>query len=60
VALLTCAGGEADADGDGLATPTLLELPPGCTTQPAAAKIERAVISPIVEFLIVLIPEFLG
>jgi hypothetical protein len=59
VALLTVAAGEADADGDGLATPRLLELPPGCVTQPAA-KIERAVISPIVEFLIVLIPEFLG
>jgi hypothetical protein len=61
VAVLTAAGeGEGEVDGNGLATPTLLELPPGCITQPVAVKLKRAMISPKVEFLIVLIPEFLG
>jgi hypothetical protein len=61
VAWLTSAGeGEGEGDGDGLADPKLLESPPGCITQPAAAKIKRAMIIPSVEFLIVLIPEFLG
>jgi hypothetical protein len=46
-------------DGEGLLDTDVVELPPGCVTQPAA-KIERAVISPRVEFLIVLIAEFLG
>jgi len=46
VALLTSPEGEAEADDEGLpGVVEVLELPAGCVAQPAAAIIERTIIS---------------
>ena len=59
VALLTVMG-EGGADGAGLPVAFELELLTGSVTQPANAKVAKAMINPRVVCLIVFILEYLG
>ena len=52
--------GEGEGDADGLPLAFELELLAGSSTQPAPAKVARAIISPRVVCLIVFILEYLG
>ena len=55
VALLTEPVAKGEVAGEGLTATFELELLAGSVAQPAAAKIERAITSPMVAFLIVFI-----